>query len=56
MSGIDTEKIKEPYVEIMCKTISRGLDGFYSDPENRRRFEEWKKAREEKNGRQEEDL
>lgn len=51
MSGINTEKIKEPYVEILCKKICKGLDSFYSDPENRRRFEEWKKAREENNGR-----
>ena len=56
MSEIDTEKIKEPHADIMCRSIRKGLDGFYSDPENRRRFEEWKKAREEKYGRQEEDM
>lgn len=34
----------------LSKSAYNGLDAFYADPGNRRRFEEWKKERERKNG------
>lgn len=45
---INTESIKEPAFKGLSRSIRKGLDEFYSDPENRKKFEEWKKAREEK--------
>lgn len=47
-TAYNTEAIKEPAFRGLARSIRKGLDEFYSDPENRKRFEEWKKAREEK--------
>lgn len=32
----------------LYRTIIEGLESFYSDPENMKAFEEWKRKREEK--------
>lgn len=46
--AINTETIKEPAYRGMARSIRKGLDEFYSVPENRKKFEEWKKVRVEK--------
>ena len=42
---IDIEQIGEHEAKAIAKSIAKGLDAFYADPENRERFEEWKKKR-----------
>lgn len=29
----------------LSRSIRKGLDAFYADPDNRRRFEEWQRSR-----------
>jgi hypothetical protein len=42
---IDIKQISEPEAKAIAKSVAKGLDAFYADPENRERFEEWKKKR-----------
>lgn len=44
---INTEQISEYEAKTLAKSIANGLDGFFAKPENRERFEEWKKRRDE---------
>ena len=41
-----SEDISESALKAMARSIRSGLDAFYADPENKRRYEEWKKQRE----------
>lgn len=43
--AINTELIKEPAGKGMARSIRKGLDAFYADPENRKKFEEWQEKR-----------
>ena len=43
---IDIEQISDHESKALAKSIANGLDGFYAKPENRERFEEWKRRRE----------
>ena len=38
-----------PAVElrVLCQTLLESVEAFYQDPENQRRFEEWKREKEE---------
>lgn len=45
MSNINVNEAGEALVRASGQVILKGLDSFFSDPENRRRFEEWKKRR-----------
>ena len=42
MPHIDVEKIPKIEMRSICKALIAGMEAFYSDPENMRRFEEWK--------------
>lgn len=42
---IDCTQIPCVEVNILCSTLVAAMERFYSDPENCRRFEEWKKQR-----------
>lgn len=44
MSNINVNEAGEALVRASGQVILKGLDSFFSDPENRRRFEEWKKG------------
>ncbi len=44
---IECDKIEESAGKGLARAVLSGLDKFYSDPENRERFERWKKEREE---------
>lgn len=46
MAKINLDEVPETSLKELARTVKGGLDGFYADPENRKRFEEWKKARE----------
>lgn len=43
---IDTSQIPAIEVKILSSTILKAVQVFYEDPENVRRFEEWRAARE----------
>lgn len=43
---IDLSQVPDHAWNGMARKVRSGLDGFYSDPENRKRFEEWKRKRE----------
>ena len=42
---IDIEQLSDHESKALAKSIAKGLDAFYADPENRERLEEWKKKR-----------
>ncbi len=44
---INTEQISEYEAKTIAKSILNGLGTFFGNPENRERFEEWKKRRDE---------
>ena len=41
----DVEEVFALYGEAFAAAITRGLDKFYADPENRKRFEAWESVR-----------
>lgn len=41
---IDISQIPKIEMDLLCATILEAAQKFYEDPENRRRFEEWKKS------------
>ena len=47
MAEINIEDVPETSLKAMARTVKGGLDSFYADPENRKRFEEWKKKKDE---------
>ena len=44
---IDTSKIPPLVGKLIGKTFYEAMERFYADPNNRRRFDEWQKARKE---------
>lgn len=45
---IDCTQIPRVQMDILCRTLHAGIERFYSDPENLRRYEAWlQKCREE---------
>ena len=47
MAKINIEDVPENSLNAMARKVKGGLDSFYADPGNRKRFEEWKKKRDE---------
>lgn len=45
---INIEEVPEASLAGLARTVRSGLDGFYSKPENRKKFEAWKRAKEAK--------
>ena len=43
---IDTSQIPAVEVQILSATVLKSVQAFYENPENVRRFEKWKTARE----------
>lgn len=43
---IDTSQIPTVEVQILSATVLKSVQAFYEDPENVRRFEAWRAARE----------
>lgn len=41
---IDVSQIPKVELNILCSTILESVQRFYEDPENRRRFEAWRKT------------
>lgn len=44
---IDLNQIPPYQMRLLCKTILEACQKFYSDPENVKKYEEWKRAKEE---------
>lgn len=42
---IDVSQIPKVELDILCATFLEAVQRFYEDPENRRRFEEWRSKR-----------
>lgn len=38
---IDCTQIPRVQMDILCRTLLAGIERFYSDPENLRRYEAW---------------
>ena len=47
---IDVSRIPAIEVKILCWTLLDAVERFYSDPENRRRFEAWRQSKETNGG------
>lgn len=47
---IDVSKIPAADMRLLSSTVLDAVKRFYDNPENRRRFEAWKKEREKQNG------
>ena len=47
---IDVIRIPAIEVKILCRTLLDAVERFYSDPENRRRFEAWRQSKETNGG------
>lgn len=43
---IDVSRIPAIELKLLCGTLLGAIERFYSDPENRRRFEAWQKTKE----------
>ncbi len=41
-------KIPAVDVRVLCATVLDSVEAFYQNPENQRRFEQWKREKEEK--------
>jgi hypothetical protein len=48
---IDPRQIPALEGKLIGRTFYEAMERFYADPNNRRRFEEWQKARKESNGK-----
>lgn len=46
MAYIIDEKIPKIQIDILSRTLLTAMERFYSDPDNLRRFEEWKQSEE----------
>ena len=46
MAYVSDEKIPKIQVDILSRTLLTAMERFYSDPDNLRRFEEWKQSEE----------
>lgn len=44
MGKVDIDKIPPEQVGAMARTVLASVQVFYSDPENRRKFEEWQEG------------
>lgn len=49
MIKINPEEISKVDMQLLCMTFLDAIKEFYKDPENQRKFEEWKKEMEQKN-------
>ena len=45
---IDVNQISPYQMRLLCKTLLDACHKFYSDPENVKKYEEWKRSKEEK--------
>lgn len=44
---IDVNQIPPYQIRLLCKTILEACQKFYSNPENIKKYEEWKRSKEE---------
>ena len=48
---IEYEKIPNVQMSALCRALLAGMEQFYADPENRRRYEEWLRKEADKGGK-----